>query len=94
MLNSVQVKELFEKEAVLFGNADGVLINRAIELFGKKAVDFGSNYLNGWASGFGIGDFTAYYLKFSGFQQAATFANVEEIQRIIKSSRKKESIKS
>lgn len=85
---------MFEKEAVLFGNADGVLINRAIELFEKKAVNFGSNYSNGWASGFGIGDYTAYYLKFSGFQQAASFANVEEIQRIIKTSRRKENIKS
>lgn len=82
MFNSAQVKELFEKEAVLFGIRDGVLVERATELFGSKAIDFASKVAKDWINGFGVGNYTAYYLTFAGFQQAASFANVEEIERI------------
>lgn len=83
MLSSTQVKELFEKEAVLFGVRDGVLTERATELFGSKAIDFASKAAEDWIGGFGVGNYTAYYLTFAGFQQAASFANVEEINDLI-----------
>lgn len=37
MLNNTQVKELFEREAVLLGSSDGVPCYRAAELFGENA---------------------------------------------------------
>ncbi|WKY47067.1 hypothetical protein Q5O24_11950 [Eubacteriaceae bacterium ES3] len=80
MLNKAQVQELFEKEAVLFGETDGVLIERAIELFGEKATDYAQKPQTGWYNGFGVGNFTAYYLTLTGFMRAASWANVAEIR--------------
>nr|WP_320026713.1 hypothetical protein [uncultured Acetobacterium sp.] len=47
MLNSAQIKELFEKEAVAFLEWEGVPIYRAIELFGIEAVDAGMDEKEG-----------------------------------------------
>lgn len=81
MLNSAQAKELFNGEAILFGDTDGVPLCRAIELFGEKAVNWANDLTKGWTNGFGIGGYTVLYLNFSGFKQAATYANVEEIRK-------------
>lgn len=94
MLNSAQVKELFEKEAILFGERDGVLIDKVIELFGVKATQFANDYSKGWANGFGVGDFTAWYLTFTGFATAATYANVEAVRSLkeVSKNEKKQAI--
>ncbi|MBC3901280.1 hypothetical protein GH811_16845 [Acetobacterium malicum] len=89
MLNSAQVRELFEKEAILFGDRDGVTIGRAMELFGTNATKFANDHSRGWANGFGIGDYTAHYLTFAGFQRAASYANVEEIKKETKNMKEK-----
>lgn len=83
MLNSNQVKELFEQEAVLIGGRDGVPLYRVRELFGDRAAGFAaggdSNY-GGDHSLFGVGDFQLPYVTYTGFQRAASFANVENIR--------------
>jgi hypothetical protein len=81
MMNSAQVRELFEKEAILFGDCDGVTIGRTMELFGNDAANYANDHSKGWANGFGIGDYTAKYLTLAGFRRAASFANVEEIKK-------------
>lgn len=91
MLNRTRVRELFERYAVLFGDTDGVPEYQAVNLFGEEAVVFAKRYSNavafakrnsdGCYSGFRIGDFTAGYLNFKGFQIAATYANVAEIRQ-------------
>ena len=40
MLNSTQVKQLFERESILIGTADGVPVYRAAEVFGRRAAQF------------------------------------------------------
>ena len=73
MLNSTQVKQLFEREAILIGTDDGV--------FGRRAAQFACNPRERLGNTFGIGDFQLDYLTYRGFQQAASYANVEEIAR-------------
>ncbi len=82
MLNSTQVKQLFEREAILIGTADGVPVYRAAEVFGHQAAQFACNPSEYLGSTFGIGDFQLDYLTYRGFQQAASYANVEEIARV------------
>ncbi|MEA4805237.1 hypothetical protein [Acetobacterium wieringae] len=85
MLNSAQIKELFEKEAVAFLEWEGVPIYRAIELFGIEAVDAGMDEKEGETlyCGYKIeGGYIAWHLLYKGFRKAATYANAEEIKRI------------
>ena len=88
MLNSNQVKELFEKEAILIGSKDAVPLYRVRELFGDRAAGFAIRS-GGWGNGnslFGVGDFQLPYVTFSGFQNAASYANVEEIRETVGAS--------
>lgn len=81
MLNSKQVKELFENEAVLIGSRDVVPLYRVRELFGDRAAGFvDGKYEQKWSNLFGVGDFQLPYVTFEGFQYAASFANVEEVR--------------
>lgn len=82
MLNSTQVKHLFEREAILIGTADGVPVYRAAEVFGRQAARFACNPRERLGNCFGIGDFQLDYLTYQGSQQAASYANVEEITRV------------
>ena len=84
ILNKAQVDALFQREAVLLGTADGVPDFRAVALFGAAAVKHAKGmrattgrYLNGY----GIGDFTLFSLTYRGFQAAASFYNVQQLQK-------------
>ncbi|SHG16710.1 MULTISPECIES: hypothetical protein [Eubacteriales] len=83
MLNSEQVKCLFEQEAILIGNSDGVPIYRVAELFGDESAEFAGKYGTAgvYNSIFGVRGFSLHYLTFRGFQQAASYANVLEIKK-------------
>lgn len=54
----------------------------ATELFGSAAVDFAKRQQNAGLTfnGYGIGDYTAWYLTEYGFYIAATYRNVERIR--------------
>lgn len=83
MLNNSQVKEIFEREAILIGTSDGVPYYRAVELFGQEAADF-AKWLcragNG-ANMYGIGeDYAIDYFTLRGIQTAATYKNITEIR--------------
>ncbi len=82
MLNSKQVDQLFQQNAILIGNEDNVPKYRAVELFGEEAVDFvmDMNCRNGYYNGYGIGNYTVRYLTYKGFQAAATYVNIREIE--------------
>lgn len=81
MLNNKQVKELFEKEAVLIGSRDAVPLYRVRELFGDRAAGYITLLSNDSRYRlFGVGDFQCPYVTIDGFQSAASFANVEEIR--------------
>ncbi len=82
MLNSKQVNQLFQQNAVLIGNVDGMPKYQAVELFGEEAVDFvmGMNCSNGYYNEYGIGNYDAAYLTYKGFQTAATYVNIREIE--------------
>ena len=81
MLNNNQVKELFEKEAVLIGSRDVVPLYRVRELFGDHAAGYLTiTQDNSRYRIFGVGDFQCPYVTVDGFQIAASFANVEAIR--------------
>ena len=81
LLNSEQVRQLFEQEAILIGSRDGVPVYRAVELFGSDAAWYAYGLANAgmYSNIFGVGDFQLHYLTFRGFQQAASYANVQAI---------------
>jgi hypothetical protein len=89
VLNYAHALALFEEQSVLFGKQDGVPIEWAEDYFGEELVscvkkscreskpsDFGS-YFNG----FGVGDYTAWYITKNGFMRLVTYSNVRELQR-------------
>jgi len=86
MMNKAQATELFQREAVLFGDRDGIPEGRAVELLGAEAVSFAHRtetvdkrgyYFNGY----GYGPFTACYMTLAGFYIAVTYNNVTAIQK-------------
>jgi len=80
MLNKKQALELFEREAVCFGNEDGVPLFRVRKLFGEKAADFASRSKGFNAYGIGEENDSFPYVRLSGFLCAVTYANVIEAQ--------------
>ena len=84
LLNKAQVDELFRREAVFLGSGDNVPESRVAELFGADAVNFakrGKATIGENFNGYGIGDFTLQYLTYKGFQAAASYSNVKQMQR-------------
>lgn len=81
-ISKAKAAQLFTENAVLFGRADGVPEQAATELFGSAAVDFAKRQQNAGLTfnGYGIGDYTAWYLTEYGFYIAATYRNVERIR--------------
>lgn len=88
-LNEEMIKALFDREAVYIGRADVVPDWRVIQLFGEAAVDFSKRMAPENFNGYGIGDYTEFYLTIRGFQLAATYHNItitREERRAIYSS--------
>ncbi len=82
MLNSKQVDQLFQQNAVLFGSRDGVPEYRVTELFGEAAANFSIrlNRNGGNHSVYGTGDYGVPYFTYNGFQVAATYTNIQEVK--------------
>lgn len=83
LLNKAQVIELFQREAILFGDRDAMPKSRAIELFGAEAVDFAERMgkPQDRLTGYGVGDYTAFGLTLCGVRLAATYCNVRLLQK-------------
>lgn len=81
-ISKAKAAQLFAENAVLFGRADGVPEQAATELFGSAAVNFAKRQRNAGITfnGYGIGDYTAWYLTEYGFYIAATYRNIERIR--------------
>lgn len=79
------VPRIFDEEKILIGNKDVVPEYRAVEIFGKEAVEFAKRLKDGNVNhnGFGIGNYTLDYLYLSGFNIAATYANICNIREMI-----------
>lgn len=83
ILNKAQVDALFQREAVLLGSRDGVPKLRAAALFRKDAVDHVNKIGDvRFYGGYGIGDYTLFYLTSLGFQAAASFRNVKLLREL------------
>lgn len=80
-LNGATIKALFDQEAVYIGRADVVPDWRVVQLFGEPAVDFAKRMIPESFNGYGIGDYTEYYLTVRGFQLAATYHNIRIAQK-------------
>ncbi len=81
ILNKAQVDALFQREAVLIGTEDVVPVSRAAALFGDSAVEYARRCPSGrYSNGYGAGGYTLMYLTFRGFQEAASFYNVQQLR--------------
>ena len=87
LMNKTQATELFEREAVLFGDVNGIPLTRARELLGDEAVDFIHSYGQKegkrglYYNGYGNGRFTAMYMTRLGLFAAVTYNNVTALER-------------
>lgn len=78
-MNRDEADRLFRREAMLFGDTDGVLEEKAEELFGSDAVAYvhklstGGEYWSAW----GIDGFIVQYLTLKGFRNAASYRNAQ-----------------
>jgi len=82
-MSKEQIRELFDREAILFGQQNAVPDFRVEELFGKDAVaevkrvahasKEPGRYLNAWSAG----GYMLTYFYLHGFQYAATIRNIE-----------------
>ena len=86
MMNKTQTKELFEREAVLFGDRDGIPEKKAVEILGRDAVDFARRMetvekRGYYFGGYGNGPYTAMYMTLAGLYIAVTYNNVTALQR-------------
>ncbi len=82
-LNKAQAQALFEEKAILIGGGDAIPEQTVVELFGEAAVAHahtldkaGGSYCNAY----GVGDYTAPYLTFSGFLRAVTYHNIRKLE--------------
>ncbi len=82
MLNKEQTDMLFQQNAVLIGEVDGMPRYRAVELFGEEAVDYvmGRDLRNGYYNVYHIKGCGTCYLTCKGFRAAATYVNLREIR--------------
>lgn len=84
MYTKEDIKKLFDKEKVLAGDKDVMPEYKAIEIFGKDAVEFAKKLEKGRHSNqYGIGNFQFLYLYYSGVEIAATYVNICIIRDII-----------
>lgn len=79
LLNKLQADELFRRESILIGRDDVIPTYKAVELFGEKAVCFAKGQKDNW-NAFGVGDFSLDYLNYTGFLQAVSYYNVEQLK--------------
>ncbi|MDL2248379.1 hypothetical protein LJB89_01630 [Tyzzerella sp. OttesenSCG-928-J15] len=80
MLNMHEVSALFERESILIGQRDAVPEYKVIELFGIDAAKYvrrlkAAVYWSVWSS--------VPYVTRMGFNEAATYNNISEVEKII-----------
>lgn len=80
-LNKEQMEAIFKKEAVLYGDNDGIPIRRALDLLDHPAILFaikmGVSAKKLATNNYGIGERQAQYLTAWGWKIAVTYRNVE-----------------
>lgn len=82
LMNREQVKALFAKEAVSFGDFDAVPLRRVAELFGEDAARYGDQPGtdgNRNIAVFTAGPYQIHYINAAGFYRAAAYRNTLEI---------------
>ena len=67
---------LFNENAVLIEYQDRLPAERAIQLFGKDALDFAERMNKHDFGGYGIGEYTQMYVTKHGAMLAATYNNI------------------
>ena len=67
---------LFNENAVLIEYQDRLPEERALQLFGKDALDFAKSMSKHDFSGYGIGKYTQMYITKHGAMLAATYNNI------------------
>lgn len=78
------VEKIFNREKVLIGSKDVVPRYRAVEIFGKNAVNFSMRLSDRGSNGseYGIGDYALHYLTRTGMEVAATYTNICNIKKM------------
>ncbi len=78
MLNSKQVDQLFQQNAMLLISEDVVPLYRVVDLFGERAARFACKAMDSKdCVELTLGGRRMCYLKYEGFQMAASHLNVQ-----------------
>lgn len=82
MFNKAQVKEIFEKHAILIGENDVIPFCIARNFISEKAMELAEEYGSGggkYQNTFCTNGNHLEYFTLRGFQIAATYQNIEEL---------------
>ena len=79
------IEKIFNREKLLVGRKDEFPEYKAVEIFGKDAVEFSRKLGNrgSTTSCFGIGDYQFHYLTLEGLEIAATYVNICNVRDAI-----------
>ena len=81
-LNRAQAEALFAENAVLIGKTDVIERDKAVSLLGPDAYKFAVSHAKARAeNGYGIGNFTMYYITEEAFYLGITYLNVDAYRR-------------
>lgn len=78
MMNKEMATALFDRNSCLVEDRNVIPKDIAVKLTSEKAVEFAKRMKSDSFSGYGIGEYTMYYITRSGFLLAITYMNISE----------------
>lgn len=90
MINKAAATKLFDDNSCLVGDRDVIFESVAKELLGGESIEFAKRMctkIERSFNGYGIGDYTAYYLTQKEFFLAITYLNVKKTKKFEQSEK-------
>lgn len=80
-MNKETAINLFDRNSCLIGDRDVILEEVAEKLTSRQAVDFAYRTNKNGHNGYGIGDYTVFYMTLNEFLSAVTYENINEYRK-------------
>lgn len=81
MINKETAINLFDRNSCLIGDRDVILEDIAEKLTSRQAVEFAYKTNKKGHNGYGVGDYTAFYMTLKEFLSAVTYENINEYRK-------------
>lgn len=81
MMNKETAINLFDRNSCLIGDRDVILEDIAEKLTSRQAVEFAYSVNKKGHNGYGVGDYTVFYMTLKEFLLAVTYENINGYRR-------------